>query len=133
MSTKRTYMEITKEEEPWASLSKILAFRFHLNRIENMLISIYAEHAVCRREDFEDPNYTKVYAEIWDEIGDFEKRIVRIKRRYKKAKPEDVTLEAGVREEERGCWKDEDCWGDWWCNPDTWTCMPPPREEGLGD
>jgi len=126
MLNQPTMKTITRENEPWRSLSKILAFRWHVNTIENLLMSLYAEHPVSGFDRYRDERYTEFYTEIWKEISRFEEQLRVIKRKHLKPGPE-VRLPGSVNPLDCGCSDDNDCFDDWWCDEDDWLCHPPPK------
>jgi hypothetical protein len=106
--------------ECWYMLSKITAFRWHVNRIENLLLSIYAEHP-----DQNDP-YKGIYDSIWEALKGCEDAIIEAKKKHGPLRPPDSEVRKDC-----GCWKDEDCGTGWWCNKDTGLCEPDPRDPQL--
>jgi hypothetical protein len=108
--------------ECWYGLSKLAAFRWYMNRIENLLLSIYAEHP-----DQKDPNLVKdekdIYTSIWEVLKHCETDIINIKTLHKASRP------PGLRTlNDCGCWTDDDCGTGWWCNRKTGMCEPDPPD-----
>jgi len=113
------------EGECWYGLSKIAGFRWYMNRIENLLLSIYAEHP-----DQGDPNRVRdgkdIYASIWEVLKDCETEIINVKKCYRSRRPPGNTMGRNC-----GCWDDNDCAPGWHCNPNTALCEPGNGNHGL--
>jgi hypothetical protein len=107
--------------EPWNSIAKIAGFRWYVNRIENLLLAIYAEHP-----DVADPSNPAhdLYRKIWGVLGTCEKNLIDIKMQYKPPKP--AVPQAGC--EMGGCFDDNDCFDDWVCRDGY--CRPRQDEGG---
>lgn len=118
-----TYREMIATEEPAASLLKILAVRSHFNSIENMLISIFAQHAIRQRGDYKDGKYDRVYKDVFDAIRELRKKIFQIEKECHRDREEE---DPGC-----SCWTDEDCRDPkYYCDPATYTCVLIDEDQG---
>jgi hypothetical protein len=102
--------------EPYASLSKINGIRWHVNRIENLLLSIYAEHPI------EDDPKKGIYTLIWQALKNCETEIINAKKSYS-FRPSGKTMDNDC-----SCWDNNDCAPGWWCNRNTGMCEPDPPD-----
>lgn len=116
-------------QESWYPISKIVGIRWYLNKLENLMLSILAEHP-----DLQDPHRVKsfnkreddVYARMWNALAKCEAELIRIKKIHRPAPPSDRQSSA-----DGGCWCDDDCGPGFRCNPKTWMCEPGERQPDV--
>ena len=111
--------------EPYESLSKILGFRWYLNRIENLFFSIYAEHPCESSQNdpqYRDPAFADVHAGVWDILRNCERQMIELKKQFAPPKPPASSAR------DCGCWDDNDCFDDWVCRDGF--CRPRPPDDG---
>lgn len=106
----------------WYPISKIMGIRWYMNKLENTLLSIVAEHPDVhdpyREKSFRN-NSEDIYTRVWNALARCEAEIVKIKKIHKPRRP------ANYRPDGKGgCWCDDDCGSGFYCNTATWMCEP---------
>ena len=115
-----------KNVEWWYPISKIMGFRWYMNRIENLLLSICVEHPdeadPWRRKKYKTKD-KEVYTRIWQVLAKCEADILTIKKIHKPLPPPNKkkNLPRGS-----GCYCHEDCGPGWHCDYEDWLCKPGP-------
>lgn len=106
----------------WYTISKVMSIRWYINRLENTLLSIVAEHP-----DVGDPFRKKsfagvdadIYTRIWNALATCEAQLIKIKKIHHPPVPLHMKPPPNS-----GCYCDDDCPSGWHCNQDTWLCEP---------
>jgi hypothetical protein len=115
----KTRVKKTFNGEQYSAFSKIMGIRWYVNRIENLLLSVVAEHpGRDPAGKLTDYKYQEVYDGIWQILGQCEKDIIETKKRFAPPKPKKPKNDCG-------CWTDADCFSDWVCDQKTGFCRPP--------
>lgn len=114
----------TQNDECVLLLSRTLGFRWYLNRIENLMLSIFIEHP-DPADPFRIVGDQEVYDMVFRSLRQCELNMIEIKKMFKPPKPEGVDAH-----KQCGCWNDDDCGGKWWCGEDS-LCHPPPRPDEV--
>jgi hypothetical protein len=106
----------------WYPMSKIMSIQWYLNRLQNVLFSIIAEHP-DERDPYRKVTYNgkdmEIYERIWNALSTCEAQLIKIKKIHHPPVPFGRQAPA-----EGGCWCDEDCASGFHCNPKTWLCEP---------
>ncbi len=103
-------------------ITRIMGIRWYMNRLENALWSIAAEHP-----DKADPYRVVLYAgkkqdiytRMWNALATCEAQLLKIKKIHHPPLPPNMKPP-----KKAGCYCNDDCPPGWHCNQDTWRCEP---------